>query len=525
MLRSLFISFFLLLSTTSFAEYDKSHKCSSQKLATMKSKADKGDVVELYNLGEHYNYHYCAYKEDKKKAADLYEKAAAKGFIPAIKALFKLYYLQKDYAKCQTWCEKLLDINRLDREAIYYLALCEEKAGESFSPYFGLTFLEIPSANNKMGCKFYKDKYYESAYQTWAAGYVAFKDNTIANNLVYCCLIPGNGCKKDYIAAARIIQYDKKNYEEHLSSWNTVKKAADAGDAKACYAYYLIQGDKKYYDKALAAKLPEALWDKEYEKYMNKSNSMQDNSAEGDKEAAALYALAKKNQWYIPYLYEVNSLREVGAFGLPIFQHFLNKGFDTTSMSYLDRCVYENNVYQAAEFNYIWDFIYPELDPNAEKCYKTKSEKIQYQKAYLNIADHAKDNGIHQAARLKAWIYNDADFSTNYPDSAFIYAGITYNLNNYNSYITWGEELTSPQLLGKCYYEGIGTKKNRTVALGYLLESERSEAKVYLNRIYRITQLSKEACVVQDIALADYFLSESSKANKELLERMRAGGR
>ena len=510
-----------MLSVSAYAERDKNHKCSPQTLATMKSKAEKGDVVELYNMGNHYRYGYCSYSEDKNKAMELYEKAAVKGYIPAMKDLFKLCYGMKNYTKCQSWCNKLLEINPYDADAYYYLSLCEEKEGKvcvgncALAAMYGSKY-----AMNKLGCIYYEDKLYKEAYEAWVKAWCSAPDETITNNLIYCCLLPGNGCKKDYIAAARLYKlffYDNKNYDKHVSDWNKVKAAADAGDAKACYAWYILNEDKKYFEKALAAKVPDALFEKELE-----TREIYGHTGDEEEKVEAVYQMAMKNKWYAPLIYWAAEVFFVDDYG-PAVRVLLDGGNESfTDLPLLNQYMFLHYLTARNERDFYWEFIYPKI--LGEEYNGTKEEKIDALKYYQQTAEVVYKSGICKGASILSWIYSEEDLIAGNIDEAFMYASIATNMeereDNPNLINFSAGGLTSAYVLGKCYYEGKGAKKNRVAALSYLLNSERSEAKALLNRIYRMAPLSKEAGVVQDIPLADYYLSESSKSGAELLEKL-----
>lgn len=526
MLRNIFISFLLILSVSAYAERDKNHKCSFQTLATMKSKAEKGDVVELHNMGIHYRYGYCSYLQDKSKAIGCYDKAAVRGYVPSIKELITLHYSNKDYSKTREWCNKMLEINEYDAEAYYYLALCEEKEGKvcvgncALAAMYGNKY-----AMNKLGCIYYEGKLYREAYEAWVKAWCSESDETITNNLIYCCLLPGVGCEKDYIAAARMYDLfflDKKNFDKHASDWNKVKVAADAGDAKACYAWYILNEDKKYFEKALAAKVPDALFEKELE-----TREIYGFSDDEEEKVEAVYQMAMKNKWYAPLIYWAADVL-FGNQNAPAVRVLIdggNKAF--TDLPVLNQDMFLHILTAHNEFNFYWEFIYPEIE--GEEYNGTKEEKIDALKYYQQTAEVVYESGICKGASILSWINSEENLIPGSIGKAFKYASIATNMeeepDNPNLISYGAGALTSAYVLGKCYYEGKGAKKNRVAALSYLLNSERNEAKALLNRIYRMAPLSKEAGVVQDISLADYYLSESSKSGAELLERLKAGSR
>lgn len=535
MTRKFLLLSLLFFSISAFAEYDKRHKCSDKAITVLKDKAARGDIVEQHNMGEHYYYGYCNFQKDHQKALEWFEKAGNRGFVPSMKKIFEIYYQAKDYTNCIIWCNKVLAINSYDSNAYRWLYLCDQKLGKDGEPQ-AMEHLKLAAEYGNdnaivhLGNLYYKNKQYKEAYQTWCKG--LFLDNSANvlwsaltatyNNIIYCCLIPGNGCEKDYIAAAKLFTFrfnDKeleKEFNEHVVNWKTIKTAADAGDPKACYAQYVLlksmnksEEANKYFAKAQKANLPEVLWDKEFELFENNIEGTdrlyEDKYVE---EVKKLFNLSIKNNWISPLIYWAledhgykGALSEVANCITNYLDKNGNKPFVEQS-----RLTYLSFLYLAwvrDNCDNYYDFMATDRNKKVDK-----KVKLSWQKYYIENTEKIYNCGLHSSSTFLATLYADKDIADY--KNAFKYASIA---TNYYS------ETGNP--LGQLYFEGKGTQKNMTTALSYLLESGYDkEAFQTLNKLYRFGQ----GGVLKDIETADEYLKASleddDEARKELLKKL-----
>lgn len=525
MLRKLILLTLIIFSNTAFA----AHKCSEKELAVMKDKATRGDIVEQHNMGIHYYNGFDAFVKDRKKALEWFEKSGIRGYVPSMKMAFKAYYYEKDYTNCMKWCNKVLAVNKYDADAYRWLYQCDKALGRENSPQ-ALNNLKLAAeygnidAINSYACYLYNNKQYEEAYRIWCSG--LFHDNSPAvlgaalkatyNNIIYCCLIPGTGCEKDYIAAAKLFAFrfygEEKEYNEHATTWQKIKTAADAGDPKACYAQYVLlqamnksEEAGKYLTKAQKANVPDALWDKEYEKFENNiENTDQLYDDKYVEEVKKLFNLSIKNNWISPLIYWAledhsakGALSEVASCIANYLEENGNKPFVEQS-----RLTYLAFLYIAWIRDYCdnyYDFLATDRDKNVDK-----KVKLSWQKYYIENTERIYDSGLRSSSPFLATLYYDKDIAEY--DKAFKYASIA---SNYYS------EIGNP--LGLLYYEGKGTQKNLTTALSYLIdESYDKESLLTLSKLYRFGQ----GGVLKDIDIADKYLKASLEDDKDAAKEL-----